>query len=123
MADGPDLELELRDGVPTGPLFAGPEVVRLLGEALTNARRHSGAAHVRVRISGSPGTLHMSIADDGRGFDVDRPHSATARQGITGMRERAELLGGRLEIRSAPGRGTEVRFDIALDAAAWRAVA
>jgi signal transduction histidine kinase len=115
---GVRVQLDLREGVPAGPLgVTGSEVVRLFGEALTNARRHSGASLIRLSVWGSPATLHASIADDGRGFDVEGPASPTGRQGLDGMRERAELVGGRLEVRSAPGRGTEVRFEMALDGA------
>jgi PAS domain S-box-containing protein len=109
-----EIQLEVGDGVPTGSLgVAGIEVLRILGEALTNARRHAEARRVRVRVWGANDRLWAEVSDDGRGFVSAIPASPT-HQGIRGMRERAELLNGRLEIHSAPGRGTRVRLDTPL---------
>jgi signal transduction histidine kinase len=106
--------LEVGDGVPNGSLgVAGIEVLRILGEALTNARRHAEARRVRVRVWGANDRLCAEVADDGRGF-VSAIAASPAHNGITGMRERAELLKGRLEIHSAPGFGTRVRLDTRL---------
>jgi signal transduction histidine kinase len=87
----------------------GIKSVRIVGEALTNARPPADARHV-VRAAAKQGELWAEISDDGRGFD---PHSVApgVHHGITGMRERAELLGGRLEVRCQPGFGTTVRFE------------
>ena len=79
----------------------------------SNARRHAEARRVRVRVWGANDRLWAEVSDDGRGFVSAIPASPT-HQGITGMRERAELLNGRLEIHSAPGRGTRVRLDTPL---------
>jgi PAS domain S-box-containing protein len=109
-----EIQLEVGDGVPTGSLgVPGIEVLRILGEALTNARRHAEARRVRVRVWGANDRLWAEVSDDGRGFVSAIPASPT-HQGIRGMRERAELLNGRLEIHSAPGRGTRVRLDTPL---------
>jgi PAS domain S-box-containing protein len=110
-----EVELELRDGVPTRPLGAtGTEILRVLGEALTNARRHSDARHVRVRVWGCEGRLCAEVTDDGRGFDpADSPPDAN-RSGIKGMRERAGLIHGELDIRSDPAVGTTVRIAVPL---------
>jgi signal transduction histidine kinase len=109
-----EIQLQVEDGVPTGSLgVAGIEVLRILGEALTNARRHAEATRLRVRVGGANGRLWVEVSDDGRGFVSAIPASA-AHHGIRGMRERAEVLNGRLEIHSAPGRGTRVRLDAPL---------
>jgi signal transduction histidine kinase len=109
-----EIQLEVGDGVPTGSLgVAGIEVLRILGEALTNARRHAEARRVRVRVWGANDRLWAEVSDDGRGFVSAIPASPT-HQGLRGMRERAELLNGRLELHSAPGRGTRVRLDTPL---------
>jgi signal transduction histidine kinase len=109
-----EIQLEVGDGVPNGSLgVAGIEVLRILGEALTNARRHAEARRVRVRVWGANDRLCAEVADDGRGF-VSAIAASPAHNGITGMRERAELLKGRLEIHSAPGFGTRVRLDTRL---------
>jgi signal transduction histidine kinase len=80
---------------------------RVAQEALTNAVRHARARTVSVELDRTPEVLHLVVRDDGIGFDV-----ATAQQGaslgLLGMRERVALVGGELDCKSAPGRGTEV---------------
>jgi signal transduction histidine kinase len=109
-----ETQLEIGDGMPSGSLgVEGIEVLRILGEALTNARRHAEARHVRVRVWGTKNGLRAEVSDDGRGFDPASPASPI-HHGITGMRERAELLNGRLELDSEPGVGTTVRVEAQL---------
>ena len=89
-----------------------------MGEALTNARRHSGAENVWVRVLSSERKLYAEVEDDGRGFDVSEESSATPTRGgmgIRGMHERAHLLGGELKIESELGNGTKVLFELALE--------
>ncbi len=78
---------------------------RLVQEALNNAVHHGEAGHVTVEVSEGDGVLRMRVADDGRGFD---PSVRSDGFGLIGMRERAELAGGALELRSAPGAGTTI---------------
>jgi PAS domain S-box-containing protein len=116
-AMAPDCEVEQRVGqrVPAGSLGAtGIEVLRILGEALTNARRHSRAAHVRVRVWGSARRVCAEVSDDGRGFDPADSSLTVNGSGIRGMRERAGLIPGELAIQSEPGAGTSVRIDVQL---------
>jgi signal transduction histidine kinase len=75
-------------------------IYRVVQEALTNATKHAGAERVRVEVARVNGTVEVVVEDDGHGFD---PAAATAGLGLMGMRERVELTGGRLEIRSGPG--------------------
>ncbi|MFC6592531.1 ATP-binding protein [Deinococcus lacus] len=87
-------------------------VFRLVQEALSNVDRHSGASSAAVRVRFGDGEVEVRIADDGQGFS---PQQAQARAeaghlGLTSLRERAELAGGRLEIRSAAGQGTALEF-------------
>jgi signal transduction histidine kinase len=89
-------------------------VLLIVGEALTNARRHADARNVRVALSGSPAHLSVEVADDGKGLSRAALRSARAQTGMTGMRERAALLGGELDICSGPGAGTTVRLRVAL---------
>jgi signal transduction histidine kinase len=79
---------------------------RIVQEALTNAHRHGGARRASVQIEEDRTAVHVTIRDDGRGFD---PRAPRAGFGLIGMQERAELLGGTLEITSAPGEGTAVQ--------------
>jgi len=86
---------------------------RIAQEALHNVIQHSGASKVRVRLEMSGFAVVMSISDNGRGFDQSRGASG-AHFGLEGIKERCELLGGRLEIRSSPGQGCEVRVQLPL---------
>jgi signal transduction histidine kinase len=83
---------------------------RIIQEALSNARRHSGASRVSVRLSMHGGEdVACLIEDDGRGFDPDLASAAgRERYGLVSMRERARLLDGTCTIDSAPGAGTRV---------------
>jgi DNA-binding NarL/FixJ family response regulator len=85
---------------------------------MNNARRHAQARHVRVIASGSAKRLRIEISDDGWGFDTDRALAAGGGTGLKGMRERAALLDGDLEIVSELGAGTRVRLTVPLTAGA-----
>lgn len=82
-------------------------LLRIVGEAVTNAARHGRAEHISVELSERP-ELQVRITDDGAGFDPASLQQLSGRHGIVGMRERAEQIGGRLDVRSQPGEGTEV---------------
>jgi signal transduction histidine kinase len=75
-------------------------IYRVVQEALTNVAKHAGADRVRVEVARANGTVEVVVEDDGRGFD---PAAACDGFGLVGMRERVELTGGRLEIRSDGG--------------------
>jgi two-component system sensor histidine kinase UhpB len=86
-------------------------VYRIVQEALTNIARHAGATHASIRISRQPKTLRCSIRDDGVGMPINRiTHGGSGRRGLglLGIRERLDALGGKFELRSRPGGGTEV---------------
>jgi two-component system sensor histidine kinase UhpB len=87
-------------------------IYRVAQESLTNVVRHSGAALATVSLSVEDQDLILSVADDGCGLPTDVPaHTA----GIRGMRERARLVHGKLEIGSQAGRrGTTVRLELPL---------
>jgi signal transduction histidine kinase len=97
-------------GVPAqAPLATKIALYRILSEALSNAARHGGGAGVAVTLNDSgDGYLVAEVRDTGPGFDV-RQRPGQGHLGLAGMRERAELLGGRLELESGPGAGTRVR--------------
>jgi signal transduction histidine kinase len=88
------------------------EVLRIAQEALQNAVRHSNGTHVRVALTGTDGRLVLEVSDDGVGFDPDAPELRARRLGLTSMEERAQSIGGRLEILSAPGAGTTVSLEV-----------
>jgi signal transduction histidine kinase len=83
---------------------------RIVQEALTNVGKHAEATTVSVRMAESDGRLEVSIRDDGRGFEPSAPRTGF---GLTGMRERVEMLGGSLALESSPaGLGTLVRASL-----------
>ncbi len=87
---------------------------RIVQEALTNVTRHAAATQVRVSLEPKQGILTLAVADNGQGFDL-KEIAASECLGLAGMRERAGLLGGSLEIRSRPGKGTKVFFRLPAD--------
>jgi signal transduction histidine kinase len=92
------------------PPEIGVELLRILGEVLTNSRRHSGARNVGIRLQVEDDTLAAEVTDDGCGFDPMVAQGGGV--GIVGMRERVAELGGQIEVKSQPGEGTEVRVRV-----------
>ncbi len=90
---------------------------RVAQEALTNVARHAQATQVRMSITEVDGLIRMEIGDNGKSFDVRKAFEAKnpKRLGLIGMKERIEMVGGKLAIDSAPGRGTTVRAEIPFD--------
>ncbi|HLY24126.1 MAG TPA: GAF domain-containing sensor histidine kinase [bacterium] len=87
-----------------------PELFRIAQEALTNVGRHAHATEVEVTLSSTPRGIRLSISDNGKGF---APRAVPeGRLGLVGMRERAELLGGRLHVASAARRGATVTVSV-----------
>ena len=78
--------------------------MRIGQEALTNALKHARAANVRVELDYGDCEVRLHVEDDGQGFDPGAGQGEGV--GLTGMRERADQMGVRLEIRSSPGGGT-----------------
>ena len=109
MAHTQRIELEVKEGFPATPLGqAGMELLRIMQEALTNARRHSGARNILVSLRVEEEEVLAEVADDGRGFGPGTSPGV----GLRSMRERAASLGGELEVHSGPGEGTTVRLRI-----------
>lgn len=84
---------------------------RIAQEALTNVAKHASAARVTVRLGCEGDRVVLMIEDDGRGFVTSAQAGGDGR-GLTGMRERTEILGGGLVVTSTPGSGTKVRAEI-----------
>jgi signal transduction histidine kinase len=81
----------------------------VLKEALSNAARHANASYVAVELRREHGALHITVRDDGEGFDVASQHAG---HGLEGMRRRADLLGATLAIRSERGTGTTIELEL-----------
>jgi signal transduction histidine kinase len=91
------------------PPRAEIQLLRVVQEALTNVRKHSGAAHVTVRMQCPDGVAILEVEDDGSGFDPTRITSSfSGGFGLTSMRERVEQVGGTLEMHTARGAGTRL---------------
>jgi len=111
-----------RSGLRVTQRFVGAErplptrvevgLYRIAQEALANVARHAGVAEARLALILGPEEARLSVADDGRGFDpeVEVPQ----RHGLVGMRERARLLGGALQVATGPGEGTRVEASVPL---------
>jgi len=87
---------------------------RITQEALTNVARHAAARHVTVNLQANEGRLLLTITDDGTGFDLEALEDAEG-LGVAGMRERAALLGGELDMAATPEKGTTVYFRVPLN--------
>lgn len=83
-------------------------VFRIVQEALTNVARHAHASTVCVTIEQTDTGIHLNVEDDGQGFTSLQGNDGKKHFGVIGMRERAAILGGHLDIESQPGRGTRI---------------
>jgi ligand-binding sensor domain-containing protein/signal transduction histidine kinase len=100
------------------------EAFRIAGEALRNSFRHAGARHITVTLHYGMRQFRLTVADDGKGIEAEtmEGRQPASHFGLPGMRERAAIIGGQLDVRSTVGSGTEVELrapgHIAYDAAA-----
>ncbi|MBT8084541.1 MAG: sensor histidine kinase [Woeseia sp.] len=88
-------------------------VFRIVQEALTNIIKHAGATRSRVVLGTNNGALQVAISDNGKGFDASGVLGVAENGfGVRGMRDRAELFGGKLDVKSAPNEGTLVTLTL-----------
>jgi two-component system sensor histidine kinase UhpB len=117
---GPNQKVLLKTDAKVGTLAPNAAVAcfRIVQEGLSNAVQHSEAKNLVVQMKSAANRLTVSIRDDGVGFDVDdaRAHAEDVDSiGLSSMRERAALAGGRFDIRSVIGRGTLIRASFPLE--------
>ena len=96
---------------------AATAIFRIIQEAVSNAAQHSAATNVRVNLDFERKEILARVEDDGSGFDpasLRQPQESGRGLGLLGMRERAELFGGDLELESQPGTGTSIRVRMPL---------
>jgi signal transduction histidine kinase len=108
------VQVSLDLSLPAGAKLASQRtghVLAIVKEALSNVVRHAGARHVYMAARSLDGYLHLSIRDDGKGFNKDMPPG----YGLRNMQDRARLLGGRLDITSEPGKGAVISLDVPWD--------
>ncbi len=126
----PAIEMLARDsedplGIPTHFEVRGDEVrlppdvelavYRLVQEGLANIGRHAGATRANIDLTFQMETLQVAVDDDGQGFkppDEFEQLAMSGHYGLMGMRERADAIGGQLEITSSPGSGTKIRLSV-----------
>lgn len=98
------------------PVQIENDLLRVAQEALSNALRHAQAKSIQVELHYRDKDVHLQIGDDGQGFNAIDSNSIKAGHfGLLGMHERANKLGGKLSIASAPGAGTTIELTVALD--------
>ena len=87
---------------------------RIVQAAVTNAATHAGVSEAAVTLRSEEGVIMAEIRDEGCGFELTDPGTARddGHAGLAGMRERAELAGGSLTVRTSPGKGTTVRATV-----------
>jgi len=113
------MEVEFEsDGVPTSlPAEVSLNLYRILQEALNNAAKHSGADYFNVQLWGTPGEIHLSVTDSGKGFDIDSAMTGRG-LGLKSMRERVRSMNGHLAIDAKPSSGTTIRVRVPIDSGA-----
>lgn len=113
--NGP-LKVAFESGLPEDfrlPAHTELALYRVVQEALTNIARHAHAAQASVHLEERAGLLHLTIRDDGRGFDVNAVMNSEERGlGLHGIQERVELIGGKLMLESAEGLGTRLCVEV-----------
>jgi signal transduction histidine kinase len=119
--------LQRRTGLPIHLEWRGPyrecapeqvlALCRITHEALMNVHKHARARQVQVQVDFDAEQIHLGIWDDGCGFDLHEGLQKEKHVGLKSMRERAELVGGKLWVESQPGRGTAVHLTLPLSPA------
>jgi two-component sensor histidine kinase len=90
-------------------------LLRIFQEAMANAVKHASARNIDIKLRYDPDSLMLSVQDDGSGFDTENIIPlGVGHYGLTGMRERAERIGGRLTLKSQRGQGTELLVEVPL---------
>jgi signal transduction histidine kinase/ligand-binding sensor domain-containing protein len=115
-----DVDLQQLDGLLSKD--AEINLYRVLQESVTNISKHAQATQASIAITREDGALHITVRDNGRGFqpetrkaaEADRPQRRASGLGLAGIEERMRILGGTHVVRSSPGRGTTIEFRIPL---------
>lgn len=93
-----------------------PVLFRVMQEAINNIARHAHARNVHIALEANGAGIVARVKDDGQGFDLAEPREGW---GLVGMRERANLIGGRVQVNSTPGGGTQIEIWIPLEERSW----
>jgi signal transduction histidine kinase len=106
------IRLDAAADLPRVPPLVQYQCLRIVREAVSNAVRHGDPTGIDLRLAVSAAGLSLTVADDGRGFDVAGRQTVAGHFGLRGMRERARRIGAAIEIESRPGRGTRVEVSV-----------
>jgi len=107
--DNPSGDISRQDGKVEAAIFA------IVQETVNNAVKHAQANNIVVQLTETATAIYTVIKDDGKGFDVDQVMNNYEQRGSLGMinlKERTELIGGELNMRSAPGHGTRITIQV-----------
>jgi ligand-binding sensor domain-containing protein/signal transduction histidine kinase len=107
-----DFQFELKGRVHQGPYDVEGNLFLMAREAVTNCLNHAAATRIRLELCYTPKELHMTIEDDGRGFDPEMALAKPDHYGFRGMHERARHIGAVLTVDSAPGSGTKIEATV-----------
>jgi two-component system sensor histidine kinase UhpB len=110
---GVRIDRRFSDQLPALPTELELVIYRVAQEALTNVLRHAQASHCRIELEGNDGEVELRVIDDGVGMPSPTVNTETI--GIEGMRERALLANGTLDIKSRPGQGTQVTLRLPVE--------
>lgn len=117
---GIKLEIEGDAGTVCSPTTLSPatgvQLLRIVQESLANVRKHAGSPRlIYVRLKVEAGQLHLSVEDNGTGFDPALPGAARSHFGLQVMRTRAARIGGEIAVHSTPGHGTRIEVRVPLN--------
>ncbi len=114
---GIQVSFQASSGVEDGSDSVRTMLFRVAQEALTNVSRHAKASLVKISLQRTPKLISMEITDNGQGFEsgLKNPKRGANRLGLIGMRERVEMLGGKFQVDSTPGKSTTVRVEIGVE--------
>jgi signal transduction histidine kinase len=101
-----DMNMNAADGVKPS-MEIKRNIYLVFKESIFNIVRHSGSTHVDIKALFNQRSFDLTIADNGKGFNIN---TLNGRNGLKNMRKRADLSGASLQIDSAPGKGTTIRF-------------
>lgn len=110
--DGLRVSIDAPEELPPLPAAVEVAAYRIAQEALTNVTRHAGATVVELDLEEDASGAELRVRDDGGGFEPGVAQADSGGLGLVGMAERARLVGGDLDVRSAPGGGTTVTLRV-----------
>jgi len=107
-----DVQFEIKGRPEQGPYNVEANLFLIAREAVTNALKHASAKRIRLELCYTPKELHLTIQDDGLGFEPVEAAAKAGHFGLHGIEERARLIRGRFSVNSAPGKGTTIEVAV-----------